>query len=76
MARVPTFQKCPQCGGTGQQYAGGGSTGTGPFECKWPGCVDGYVEIGSTELDPSLDDILDKVNDVLDKCNDILEKLD
>ena len=27
------------------------------------------------ELDPGLEDILDKCNDILDKCGDIIEKL-
>lgn len=78
MQYVITYGICPQCGGSGEQYTGGGSTGSGPFPCTWPGCLDdpvGYVEIGSTKLDPCLGDILDKVNDVLDKCNDILAEV-
>jgi len=72
---VKTFQKCPQCSGTGEQYAGSGDTGTGPFPCKWPGCIDGYIEVGMIELIPGLDDISDKIDDILGKCNDIFEKV-
>ena len=80
MQYVVTYQLCPQCNGTGQQYAGGGATGTGPFPCTWPGCQDGindgYLEIGRTKLDPGLDDMNDTINDILDKCKDIKEVVD
>lgn len=74
MQSVPTYQKCQQCNGTGLVLTSGG-TDQQQIVCNWPGCADGYIEIGSTELEPGLDDILDKVNDVLDKCNDILDAL-
>jgi len=80
MQYVVTYALCPQCGGTGEQYTGGGSTGTGPFPCTWPGCLDGvndgYIEIGRTALDPGLDDISDRLDDIMDKCNDIKEVVD
>lgn len=73
--QVKTYRKCTQCGGTGEQYAGGGEDRSGPFPCLWPNCENGFLEIGYTECNPGLDDIYDKVEDVLDKCDDILEKL-
>ena len=77
---VKTYRICTQCGGTGQQYSGGGENEIGPFPCTWPGCVDGvndgYIEIGITALEPGLDDISDRLDDVLDKCNDIKEVVD
>jgi len=77
MQYVVTYQICSQCNGTGQQPGSTGENPTDPFPCTWPGCIDGvtdgYIEVGRTELEPGLDDILDKVNDVLDKCDDIKE---
>jgi hypothetical protein len=68
-----TYQKCVQCNGTGEQHTGGGETGTGPFPCTWPGCENGFIVIGYTEMTPSLDDLNDKLDDILDKCNDIFD---
>ena len=73
---IKAYIRCPQCNGTGEQYAGGGIGATGPFDCLWPECVDGYIEWGSLRIDPGLDDILDKCNDILDKCNDIKASID
>ena len=68
--------KCPQCGGTGVYSVSSGAGGSGDMTCNWTGCDGtGYILLGKCELDPGLDDILDRVNDVLDKCNDILAEV-
>jgi hypothetical protein len=73
---VKTYQKCFQCSGTGQQTTGAGSTGSGPFSCVWPGCVDGYIEIGNTELDPGLDEIGSALTALDSRLDDIVDKID
>ena len=67
---------CTQCNGTGQFSPATGPGAGGAITCTWPGCNGtGYLVLGKIELDPGLDDILDRVNDVLDKCNDILAEV-
>ena len=76
MAHIEIWTQCPQCHGRGQQYSGGGSTSIGPFDCVWPGCTDGYVLHAYLDCDPSLDDIMDKVNDIKEKVDEIKAKVD
>ena len=71
---VTLYQRCPQCLGEGTFTPSSGPGAVGPIPCTWPECGgSGYIPMGKCTLDPSLADILDRVNDVLDKCSDILE---
>jgi len=74
MQTITIKSVCTQCSGTGTFASASGPSAGGQISCTWPGCGGtGYVEMGKIELDPGLDDLMDKLNDVLEKCNDILE---
>ena len=56
--------KCKQCGGSGiYNYPG---VGGGSQTCPWPGCEEGWISVDKFEIDPGIDDILDKCNDILE----------
>lgn len=76
MQEVTLHKVCTNCSGTGQVTSGApGQQQT--ITCPWPGCGGtGYITLGKIELDPGLDDLMDKLNDVIDKCDDILEKFE
>lgn len=67
------YKKCEQCSGTGTFQSSHGQDGS-PIPCNWPGCDAGYIEYLKYNLNPGIDDAIDKCNDIIDKCNDILEK--
>jgi len=62
--------KCSACGGDGliPNYSSGVIDGSS--NCEWPGCVDGYIEVGKFTINPGLDDILDKCNDIFEKVSE------
>jgi hypothetical protein len=71
--QITIYSVCRNCGGDGvYEFSSGGETS----QCACPGCGGtGKLATAHVELNPGLDDLLDKINDVLGKCNDILEKL-
>lgn len=62
--------KCPQCRGTGED-----NSLPCPM-CGATGWLDVPPYVQKIELDPGLDDIINKCNDILDKIEDVLEKLE
>ena len=61
---IVTYEKCPQCKGTGTFEYAKGSQGSGVMTCNWTGCGgSGYIAREKTTYDPGLDDILNKCND-------------
>ena len=73
---IVTYEKCPQCEGTGYFEPAAGSQGSGQLVCNWPGCTDGYRAREKTIYDPGLDDLMDKLNDIKEKVDDIKEVVD
>jgi len=75
MQAITLYKVCTACGGTGQLMNGLPGEQT-TATCQWPGCNgSGFVTLGKIELDPGLDDVMDKLDDVLDKCQDILTEV-
>lgn len=69
---------CSQCGGDGLFNPGADPGNPGTVSCTWPGCTNaptGRLVVGQLNLDPGLDDVMDRINDLEEKLNDIIELL-
>lgn len=77
-SKFVVYQKCAQCGGTGQQPTGHVSGGIGPtIPCTWPNCTDpslgeigeypiGHIYIDLEEISAKLDVVDAKVQMLID----------